>query len=56
MEGQHYTAFLQGEKWPIAQSTYCGLKLLEHKIKVWENILEDIPKKVVKISDNQFGF
>ena len=35
---------------------YRGIRLLEHSMKVWEKILEERLRKIVKINKCQFGF
>jgi hypothetical protein len=35
---------------------YRGVRLLEHGMKVWEKVLEDRLKKIIKINECQFGF
>ena len=48
--------FFKGKGDPLNCSKYRGIRLLEHGMKVWEKILEGRLKKIVTISDNQFGF
>ena len=35
---------------------YRGLSLLEHGIKIWEKVLNERLKKIVRIGQHQFGF
>src|SRR3954465_12643647 len=37
-------------------SSYRGIKLLDHVLKVWERVFEARLRKTVKIDDMQFGF
>ncbi|XP_056687990.1 uncharacterized protein [Spinacia oleracea] len=37
-------------------ANYRGIKLMSHTMKLWEQIIEQRPRKTVKISENQFGF
>jgi hypothetical protein len=37
-------------------NNYRGIKLLSHTFKVWEKLIESRLRRVVSISENQFGF
>ncbi|XP_060195173.1 uncharacterized protein LOC132624406 [Lycium barbarum] len=37
-------------------NNYRGIKLLSHTMKVWERVVEARMRKIVSISENQFGF
>ena len=46
----------KGKGDPLDCGKYCGLRLLQHEIKIYEKKLDNRLKAVVKISDNQLGF
>ena len=37
-------------------NNYRGIKLLSHTMKVWERVVELKMRRIVMISENQFGF
>ena len=37
-------------------TNYRGIKLMSHTMKLWERVIESRLRKVVMISENQFGF
>ncbi len=37
-------------------NNYRGIKLLSHTMKIWERVVERRLRKIVSISENQFGF
>ncbi|XP_056695017.1 uncharacterized protein [Spinacia oleracea] len=37
-------------------ANYRGIKLMSHTVKLWERIIEQRLRRIVKISENQFGF
>src|SRR3989442_15155647 len=46
----------KGEENALECSSYTGIKLLDHVLKVLERVLEARLRKTVKIDDMQFGF
>ncbi|KAF3659980.1 hypothetical protein FXO37_13722 [Capsicum annuum] len=40
----------------LSCNNYRGIKLLSHTIKIWEKVVERRLRKIVPISENQFGF
>ena len=36
--------------------SYRGIRLLEHKLKIFERVVETRVRRIVKIDDLQFGF
>ena len=37
-------------------NNYRGIKLLSHSMKIWERVVEVRLRRIVSISENQFGF
>lgn len=35
---------------------YRGIKLLSHMLKIWEKVIEVRSRKLMRVSENQFGF
>ena len=50
------TVVFKGKGDALECGNYRGIRLLEHSMKVWEKILEERLRKIVKINKCQFGF
>ena len=41
---------------PLECNTFRGIKLLSHTLKLWERVVESRLRKMVNISERQYGF
>ena len=55
--GESFTVpIYKGKGDALSCNKYRGVRLLEHGMKIWEKILEERLRKLVKIDESQFGF